>query len=240
MEYFYIPELSANHQEIEISGPEVVHIVRVLRHTPGDEIFATNGRGDEFRLVITRVAGSRLWVKVLETDSGRREPGHRVGLAAAVLKGDKLSVVVEAVTELGVSEFVPFVSSRVIGKLSSMKLKRMQQVAVSGMKTALRTVLPVIKPVQSWEELLASFQDYERVVIAYEEEQSRSLEQVLENEAKSVLLVIGPEGGFTPEEAQALCGAGGRLFSLGPRRLRAETAAIAATALCLSRLGDLN
>jgi 16S rRNA (uracil1498-N3)-methyltransferase len=240
MEYFYIPELSFDRQEVEISGPEARHIVRVLRHKPGDEIFATNGQGAEFRLVITGVTGNRLGVKVLAAGSGKREPAHQVALAAAVLKGDKLSAVVEAVTELGVSEVVPFVCSRVIGRLSDTKLKRMQQVAVSGMKTALRTVLPAIRPVRNWEEFLRGFENYDRVVVAYEEEKKRSLEQVLEPDVKSVLVVIGPEGGFTAEEAQALVTAGGRLFSLGPRRLRAETAAIAATALCLTRLGDLN
>uniref|UniRef100_A0A7V3UZT7 Ribosomal RNA small subunit methyltransferase E n=1 Tax=candidate division WOR-3 bacterium TaxID=2052148 RepID=A0A7V3UZT7_UNCW3 len=239
MEYFYIPELSAEIKEIEISGSEVRHMVKVLRHKPGDEIFATNGRGEEFRLIITRIRTNRAGLKVVEVSKGEREPGHKVALAPAVLKGDKLSLIVEAATELGISEIVPFVSSRVIGRLNPVKLRRMEQVAVSGLKTALRTVLPTIKPVRNWNEFLDRFSDYERVVVAYEEEKDRGVDQVLEPDAKSVLVVIGPEGGFTPAETEAMTAAGGRLFSLGPRRLRAETAAVVATALCLSRLGDL-
>lgn len=239
MEYFYIPELSPDIRMVEVKGPEAKHMVKVLRYKSGDEILATNGRGELFRAVITRLQRNGITVRVTETVSGDREPRHQVALAPAILKGDKLSTVVEAVTELGVREILPFVSTRVIGRLSEAKLRRMRLVAVSGMKTAMRTVLPNIKPFRDWGEFLSSFECYDQVVIAYEEEKNRGLDQVLNTDAKSVMVVIGPEGGFTQEEAQTMAAAGGRLFSLGLRRLRAETAAIAAVALCLNRLGDL-
>jgi len=239
MEYFYVPNLNAKKGEVVIAGQEARHIAKVLRHKPGDEILGTNGRGDEFKMVIKNIQPERVLVNVFEKREGQREPQHKLTLAPAVLKGNKLSLVVEAVTELGVSEIAPFLSARVVGKMGAVKGQRLRAVAISGMKSALRTILPEIKPVVGIEGLIKKFSDFDQVVVAYEEERSKSLEQVLDTKVKSVLLIIGPEGGFTKEEAGWMREAGAVLFILGPRRLRAETAAVAATALCLSLLGDL-
>lgn len=239
MEYFYIPELKPGTAVTELSGAEARHMTKVLRYQPGDEVYATNGRGQEFRLIIRRLQPTRVTLEVCSVRAGGREPKHPLTLAPAVLKGDKLSQVVEAAAELGVKEIIPFRSARVVGRLSETRYRRLRQVAVSGMKTALRTVLPQVRPAREFSELVADFPQYERVVVAYEEERVKRLEEVLEPAVESVLVVIGPEGGFTPEEAAAMSAAGARLFTLGPRRLRAETAAIAAVTLCLARLGDL-
>ncbi|MGQ9707611.1 MAG: RsmE family RNA methyltransferase [bacterium] len=239
MEFFFIPELERGKGQVVISGSEARHIVRVLRHKPGDEIFGTNGRGDEFKMAIKEIKPNRIVVEVLKSYPGGREPDHRVALAPAVLKGDKLAGVVEAVTELGVSEIIPFVSERVIGRVTERRLNRMRAVAISGMKNALRTVLPRIRPPLDFQALLKRFADFDQVVVAYEEQQGSALKQVLDAKAKSLLLVIGPEGGFSQEEARRMAAAGAALFSLGPRRLRAETAAVAGTALCLDWFGDL-
>lgn len=240
MEYFYIPELEPGADRIELSGPEARHMVRVLRHRPGDEVYATNGRGQEFRLVVRRIQRAKVLLEVTGFQTGKREPVCQLTLAPAVLKGDKLSAVVEAAAELGVREIIPFSSTRVVGRMSENRLRRLQQVAVNGMKTALGTVLPAIRRPVEFGTLVENFSRYQRVVVAYEEERTRSLFEVLEPRVTSVLLVIGPEGGFTPEEARRMSLAGAGLFTLGPRRLRAETAAIAAVTLCLARLGDLN
>lgn len=234
-----MPGLSAEKGEAVIAGQEARHIAKVLRHKPGDEIFGTNGRGDEFKMVIKDIQPERILVNVVAKRQGQREPRHKVTLAPAVLKGNKLSFVVEAVTELGVMEIIPFISTRVIGRMGERKLQRLQAVAVSGMKTALRTFLPEVTAVLEFDSLVRSFRDFDQVVVAYEDERGRSLEQVLNYNVESLLLLIGPEGGFTEEEADCMQKAGAVLFSLGPRRLKAETAAVAATALCLSLLCDL-
>ncbi len=239
MEYFYIPELGAAGRQLSVVGQEARHIIKVLRHNPGDELWATDGRGNEFRLVIKSIKSDRLMVRVLEKRPGQREPGRKVSLALAVLKGDKLRTVVEAVTELGVSEILPFVSERVIGRMDEARLHRIRAVAVSGMKTALGTVLPVIRPVVSLSRLISSFSDYQQVIVAYEEEQERGIADVLNLGIRSLLLVIGPEGGFTTDEVAQLQDGGAVAVTLGPRRLRAEIAAIVATGVCFSLTGDL-
>lgn len=239
MEYFYVPSLNAEKGEAVIAGQEARHIAKVLRHKPGDEIFGTNGRGEEFKMVIKNIQPERVLVNVLEKKQGQREPQHALTLAPAVLKGNKLSLVVEAVTELGVKEIIPFISTRVIGRMGMRKLQRLQAVAINGMKTALRTFLPGIRPIIQLESLIGSFKDFDQVVVAYEKERGKNLAQALNSQVKSVLLLVGPEGGFTDEEADCMQKAGAALFSLGPRRLKAETAAIAATVLCLNLLSDL-
>jgi len=239
MEFFYIPELKPGSEQVVITGSEARHMIRVLRHKPGDEIFGTNGRGDLFRMVIREVKSEQVVAAVLKRWPGNKEPRHRLTLAPAILKGDKLGMVVEAVTELGVAEIMPFFSARVIGRMGDAKLNRLRAKAVSGMKSALRTVLPAVRPALDFPGILKRFAEFDQVVVAYEEERIKSLKQVLDARAKSLLLVIGPEGGFSQDEAGMMQAAGAALFSLGPRRLRAETAAVAATALCLGWLGEL-
>ncbi len=239
MEYFYLPELEAVGRQLVITGPEVRHIVKVLRHKPGDEILATDGRGNEFRLMIDVVKTGRLSVRVLEKRSGNREPALKLSLAMAVLKGDKMRTVVEAVTELGVKEILPFMSERVIGRMGEAKLARMRAVAVSGMKSALGTVLPLIQPVVSLSDLIGSFGRYEQVIVAYEDESRYGIADVLRSGVRSLLLVIGPEGGFSSDEIACLRAGGASTVTLGPRRLRAETAAIVATGICFCLAGDL-
>lgn len=239
MELFYIPQLKQVDVPLEISGAEARHIARVLRHKPGDVVYATNGRGEEFRLVLKKVELSRVIAQVLEKKTGGREPKHRLVLAQAVLKGDKLAEVVEAVTELGISEIIPFLSERVVGRLTDSKYRRLEGVAVSAMKSCTRTVLPRIGRLVELNGLVESFHNFDQVIVAYEEEKKQGLVQILNREVKTTMVVIGPEGGFTEGEIVKMKDAGAVCCSLGPRRLRAETAAIAAVSIILGLLGEL-
>lgn len=239
MELFYIPDIIDCPEQVIITGAEAKHIVRVLRHKSGDELFGTDGRGNEFRLRIEQVRGTRITCRVLEKKSRPREPKHRLALAQALLKGDKLSQVVEGITEVGVNEIIPFVSERVIGKMSETKRRRLEKVAISGMKSSLRTVLPKIGEVIDIARLLKRFDEFSQVLVAYEEEKKHGLEQVLRRDAHSVLLIVGPEGGITGDEVEWMKKAGAISFTLGPRRLKAETAALVVSSLCLGLLGDL-
>jgi 16S rRNA (uracil1498-N3)-methyltransferase len=239
MELFYIPQLKEIGCEVEISGAEARHIARVLRHKAGDEVLGTNGAGEEFRLVLKKVAPERVVAQVLEKRLRSREPNHRLVLAQAVLKGDKLAEVVESVTELGVDEVIPFICERVVGKLTESKYRRLEGVAVSAMKSSTRTVLPRIGRLIDFDDLREVFSDFDQVIVAYEEERKTALAKVLNRNVNKIMLVIGPEGGFTPKEIEKMSDAGAVCCSLGPRRLRAETAAITAVSIVLGLLGDL-
>jgi 16S rRNA (uracil1498-N3)-methyltransferase len=176
---------------------------------------------------------------VLSDTRGAREPKHRVAIAQAVLKGDHLTQVCAQATELGVSRIIPFESARVVGRLSQSKLERLRTVSLATMKSSTRTVLPTVDAPVEFDRILELDGEFDQVLAAYEDETGPGLYNVLKRDARSVLIVVGPEGGFEPTEIEALKGAGARSFSLGPRRLRAETAAVTAAAMTLGLLGDL-
>lgn len=239
MELFYIPGGQKAGRQVVIYGSEAKHIARVLRHKPGDEIYGTDGMGNEFRLKLGKVETDRVIASVVEKKSGVREPGHRIVLAQAVLKGDKLAQVVEGVTELGVNEILPFICRRVVGRMTEAKRHRLENVAISGMKSCTRTVLPRIGRVVDLAGLIERFAEFDQTIVAYEEERGAGLSSLLDRAAETVMVVIGPEGGFTPEEIDKMKNAGAVCCSLGPRRLRAEIAALAAVSVVLGLLGDL-
>jgi 16S rRNA (uracil1498-N3)-methyltransferase len=162
-----------------------------------------------------------------------------VTLALAVLKGDRLAQACEQASEVGVARFIPLVTERTIGRLSSTRLARLRGVALAATKSSTRTVLPVVEPAIALSRLVERVPEYDRSLVAYEDEHRTGLGDVLDRTAATVLLVVGPEGGFTPGEIQLLATASVRPFSLGPRRLRAETAAVAAVSGVLQLLGDL-
>jgi len=224
---------------LTITGPEARHISRVMRHEVGNVIGVVDGAGAEHEVELTAVTANRVVGRVLSKTRYAREPEHRVAIAQAVLKGDHLAQVCAQATELGVSRIIPFQSARTVGRLSSAKLERLCAVSLAALKSSTRTLLPVIDAPVEFGDLLKLDGGFEQVLVAYEDETGPGLDTVLKRGASSVLVVVGPEGGFEPFEIDALKAAGAVSFTLGPRRLRAETAAVAVAAMTLGLLGDL-
>jgi 16S rRNA (uracil1498-N3)-methyltransferase len=224
---------------LTISGAEARHIAKVMRHEPGSVIGVVDGAGTEYEVELTSVRADKVSGKVLSTSARAREPKHRVALAQAVLKGDHLAQACAQVTELGVSRIIPIQTARTVGRLSDSKLGRLRTVSLAALKSSTRTVLPMIDAPVQVDRLSEVAREFDQVLVAYEDETGPGLAQVLKRDARSVLLVVGPEGGFEPEEVTALAAAGAVSFTLGPRRLRAETAAVAVAAMTLGLLGDL-
>jgi len=224
---------------LTITGAEARHIARVMRHEVGSVIGVVDGAGGEYEVELTEVKAERVSGRVVSTATGSREPKHRVAIAQAVLKGDHLAQVAAQSTELGVSRVIPFRSARTVGRLSGAKFERLRGVSLAALKSSTRTVLPVIDAPVEFAGLLELVGEFDQVLVAYENETGAGLGKVLERDARSVLVVVGPEGGFEPDEISALKAAGAVSFSMGPRRLRAETAAVAVAAMTLGLLGDL-
>lgn len=198
-----------------------------------------DGAGGEHEVELTAVRADRVVGRVLSDTRGAREPKHRVVIAQAILKGDHLAQVCGQATELGVSRIIPFQSARTVGRLSPAKLERLRAVSLAALKSSTRTVLPTIDAPAEFDRLLKLNGEFDQVLVAYEDETGAGLATALRREAQSVLVVVGPEGGFEPAEIQALKSVGAASFTLGPRRLRAETAAVTVAAMTLGLLGDL-
>lgn len=209
-----------------LSGDQARQIATVLRLQPGEHIVLVADR-TEHEVELQAVAPAQVSGKVVARRPVATELAYRLTLAVPVLKGDRSEEVVEAASQLGVSRLVPFASSRsVVRELSAAKRERWTKIAREAAETAHRAAVPAIDELVEWEAL---FTRIERAVVLWEE----ATEPHLLDAAASgdVTLVVGPEGGLTPEEIAFARGRGASIASLGKRILRAETAAIAAVAM---------
>ncbi|UCG42431.1 MAG: 16S rRNA (uracil(1498)-N(3))-methyltransferase [candidate division WOR-3 bacterium] len=239
MELFYLERTDPGLDSVEFRGAEARHIARVLRHRVGDRIWATDGLGTELELELKTVAPDRVAGLVKSRRTRPREPRCLLTLAQGVLKGNGLSRVVEGATQVGVAGIILLNTQRTVGRVSDRKRSRLGKVAVEAMKVSTRTVAPVVSGPISIGELEGRIAEYELALIAYEEEKKTGLDGFLYRTPSSVLVIVGPEGGFEPAEVVRLRQAGARPFSMGPRRLRADTAGIVASAMLLQMTGDL-
>jgi len=238
-EIFYTAPENVEGNRVKLAAEEARHIIRVLRHKVGDRIQVVDGEGNEYRCLITKIGRRELAAEVMSQTRRARETVAEVTLAASITKGTKMDAMVEMATELGVAQIVPLVTMRTIARLTPAKLQRFRHLAVSALKSSTRTMLPRIQPAQEFEQFLKASGYFDLKLIAYEEEKRVRLREVLTPNPRRVALVIGPEGGFSETEVALAQGHGFRAFSLGPRRLRAETACITGLALLLYELREL-
>lgn len=217
-------------QRIEIAGGDAHKIVHVLRLSEGDEISVIDSTARVFSATLEK-CGRIIRAHVgEETEPPRVAPTLQIDLAQAVPKGNRMDFVIEKGTELGVGSFQPFVSERSVTRVAGDgKLERWQRLARAAAQQCGRPDVPAIKPPASFEELLRSFSEYDVVLFAWEVAEPQSLTQrlsaILPSEG-TVLVVVGPEGGFTHAEADNAAEACADLLWLGPRVLRTDTAAL--------------
>jgi 16S rRNA (uracil1498-N3)-methyltransferase len=241
---FYAPSNSFNESrtEVTLSAEETRHLRDVLRLTAGDSCNVFDGEGREYEC---RVRDSRRDSTILEIVSGvspaRSESELQITLALALLKGEKFDLAVQKTTELGVHAIVP-----VVTKLADIKLKdaadaqrrveRWKRIALEAAKQSGRARVPDIFPPTTLSDLL---QARSETGLMFSERLGQSLEGVLANAISPITILVGSEGGWTDSEINEAREAGWQVVTLGGRTMRAETAAIAVTALIQHRLGDL-
>ncbi len=244
-EYFYVRPEAVSGKELTVEGDEAKHIIRVLRKIAGDMIWVVDGAGKAYDTVITSVNHSEVRCEVLHVEEQLNEPDIDVTLAVALLKHPaRMDWIVEKATELGIRRFIPLRTARVISH--SIKQERWYSIAVAAMKQSGRSFLPQIYPMTPFEMLMEHSSEYDLKIIPYEQaDHVFSIAETMKHRGtvqpkadepkaqKSVLIVIGPEGGFTDEEIDAAERHAFVQVSLGKRRLRTETAAIVATALVI-------
>lgn len=218
---------------------------RVLRLRPGDRVTLFDDAGCEHEATIRHVGDDVAELVLLSSAPAPRESPLDVALAVALTKGDKLEWVVEKATELGVKTMMPFVSRYSVPKLdggrAAKRALRWRKIALNATKQCGRTRVPEIRDLVGFDELITQPPAAVLRVLLREKEAGTSLSDLCaaRDNPGSVLLVIGPEGGFSTEETNAAARAGFETAGLGARILRAETAAIAAVAIVQSRWGDL-
>jgi 16S rRNA (uracil1498-N3)-methyltransferase len=233
---FYIPPERWTPENLALEGAEAHHSIDVLRLEPGSRVVVFNGRGTDITAEIAAIEKGRVSLKALITT--KSEPlSCSITLAQAVPKGKNMDLIVQKATELGVGKIVPLLSERTVVLLekedSERKREKWRQVVIEAAKQSGQNWLPEVAAPVSPKRFFSTFDEYELPLVASLQRDARSLKKVLATfrdlhgrRPRTALILIGPEGDFTPAETSWAKSAGCIPVSLGPIVLRAETAAI--------------
>ena len=225
---FYAPD-------IEISGtlPESdsAHCARVLRMHSGDEIEVVDGRGHLLRCRILEAHPKRTSVEVItRADLPKVWPGSITVAIAPTKHNDRMEWLVEKLVEIGIDRIVPLRCR--YSERKEINVERLNKIAVSAMKQSLKAILPIIEPMTPFAEFIRSCTIGQRFIAYCDPSIPRLLMATEYRPASDTIILIGPEGDFSPEEITAALNAGWKPISLGDNRLRTETAALVAADTC--------
>lgn len=231
-------------ETMELTGTDAHHIARVLRMAVGDNVIIADENERTAKAEITAITDEVVTLSLvayLEDDS---EPTIKVRLAQCLPKSDKMEFIVQKAVELGAVSIQPVSSENCVVKYTADKqakrVERWQKIAHEAAKQCKRAAVPTVEPIITLKELLSRVDDDETVLFCYEAEDGRTLRQALKtHQAEKYTVLIGPEGGFSPEEAKLCQEMGAHPVSLGNRILRTETASLAALTMVLYAHGEL-
>ncbi|HUI09912.1 MAG TPA: 16S rRNA (uracil(1498)-N(3))-methyltransferase [Bacteroidota bacterium] len=232
MEYFYAPPPAITPPTLTIDGEEFSHLTHVMRLREGDALRVVDGEGHAYDAVLETIGRREARCRISAAHDRLHEPSLDLTLAAGMLKNpSRFDYLVEKSVELGVSRIIPLLTERTIPRQG--KTERWQKLCVAAMKQSGRCVLPRVERPHLFGDFLTACSAALKLIP--HQEAARPFDAALIGDSGGVALCIGPEGGFSNAEIDAARGAGFRPVSLGTRRLRAETAAVAACALVMAR-----
>ncbi len=224
MHIFYTPDILMTR---ELPEEESHHCVKVLRLTEGDEILLADGVGSFYRAVITLAHQKRCAVDIVESQSAPNSWGFKIHIAIAPTKNlDRIEWFAEKCTEIGIDAITPLRCR--FSERKELKNERMHKILVSAMKQSLKAVLPHLDEMTDFREFVARPFDGDKFIAHCHDESDRILLSHLYTPHRDAVILIGPEGDFSPEEVQWAIDNGYRPISLGNSRLRTETAGVVA------------
>lgn len=253
MQRYFVSPQAIRDQQVRITGDDVKHITRVLRLQPGDEVICADGRGNSYLVRLTNLQPDAVVGDMIRKLDEKVESQVNLTLVQGLPKSDKMDLIVQKGTEMGIQRFVPIETERTIvqydAKKETKRLERWQRIAKEAAEQSHRLVIPELQEVTSfraWMEREA--RAYDLLLIAYEAEAEQGMREVLQRYSvdsphrvipRSIAVVIGPEGGLTKEEVDFALKKGARAVTLGPRILRTETAGLVAAAIILYHYGQM-
>ncbi len=246
MRHFFIEPSQLDGCRASFSGAEARHIKNVLRLKPGDAIRLFDGTGVEYVGVIDALPPGAVEVAISGSVPAAGRARLPVSVAQGFLKEKKMDRLVRQLSELGAARWMPFISDRSVarpeGGRAQARQERWRRIAVEALKQCRRGDVMQIDDVVEFDRLLERAPAHELRIVFWEQSSEPLTAQRFSGGPAgpaSVLIVLGPEGGFAEEEVRAAVAAGFISASLGPRILRAETAAVAACAIVQYLFGDL-
>jgi len=231
----------AGRQTCELSGSAAHHVSRVLRLRMGAPLVLFDGEGGEYLATIAALGKNRVSVAIGEYSAADNESQLEITLVQGISRADRMDLVIQKATELGVTRVVPIATERSVMRADETQVRRKLEhwrgIATAACEQCGRNRLPEIGAPLAWQRWLSTRTSSARSLLLARGA-ATPLGAVLGG-ATSVELLIGPEGGLAPDEEAAALAAGFRAVKLGPRVLRTETAAIAAIAAIQHQIGDL-
>ena len=243
MQKFIIPKIDTIPSKATLHGQDAKHLSKVLRLKKGDRIEITNGEGKDFTAIITFISPANIGLDIIDEYDSLTESPIDITLCSGMLKDKKMDLVIKHLTQLGIREWIPFFCERSVPtpdiKRMENRKNRWKTIAKESLKQCRRSRLPQISNPLSFEKLLVHSASYDLKIAFWEKATQRlnTLKRASSN--KKVLVLIGPEGGFSKTEMIMAKGKGFLSYSLGPRILRAETASISSCTLVQHLLGDM-
>ncbi len=248
MHRFFVEDTSCQTDLVVDISTLSHQLLRVLRLRVGDEIILLDNQGFEYRTTIERLETSAATGRILEQTACAGEPSIALTLFQCALKGDRMEWVLQKGTELGVSAFVPVISERTVVRPASAierKYERWHSIVREAAEQCGRGKLPLLLPPLSWQQAVQQANESVRLVPWEEAANTASFTAIVKDSfgigqaVRNVSLLIGPEGGISAEEVASAQEFGWRTVTLGPRILRAETAAIVSITALMLTLGEM-
>ncbi len=238
MQKFFVEENQIENNKINIIGEDVKHIFNVLRMQKGEQILIGNKETLETYLTeIEQIEKEKVVAKIIKKIDTQTESNVEIDLYQGLPKADKMELIIQKTTEIGISKVIPVDMVRCIVKLDEKdvkkKIERWQKIAEGATKQSKRSKIPEIKNKIKIKDLENIIGQYDVFLVAYEEENEITLKQELkkikEQEKYKIGILVGPEGGITKEEIEKLKSYNAKVVTLGRRILRTETAPIVLT-----------
>lgn len=247
MPKFFVAENQINNNKITIIGNDVNHIKNVLRQKSGDKITICDiSKEQDYLCKIDKIEEKSIDCNIIEKLENNTESNVKVTIFQGLPKADKMELVIQKSVELGAYDITPLQMKRCVVKLNEKdklkKIQRWKKISEVAAKQCGRNIIPKINNIVNVKEVCNLCNEYDIVLIAYENEKENTLKKELKNLKKldkeeiKVAVIIGPEGGIAPEEIEMFEENGAKIITLGNRILRTETVALSVLSIIMYEL----
>ena len=227
-------------EDVTLDALSSRHLATVLRLKSGEPVSLFNGQGGEFLATLKECSSKRVTASIINFTDAKRESPLHIHLGIGMSRGERMDWVIQKATEVGVTEITPLYTERTEVKLkgdrAEKKLRHWQQICISACEQSYRNKIPVIHSPMALHQWVSAVDTEKKLVLHHRSQYSLSV--LGKQQANSVALLIGPEGGLNAQEIQTAEEAGYAPWALGPRVLRTETAPVVAISVLQSIWGD--
>lgn len=248
MPKFFVRDDQINDNKIYIVGEDVNHISNVLRMKVGDEFQICNSDTTEnYDVEIKSFEKEKIICSIINKMKSEAESDINLKIFQGIPKSDKMELIIQKSTELGIKELIPVDMERCVSKISGKdekkKIDRWQKISEVAAKQSGRDMIPKIHNVIKINDLVKVISDFDMMIVPYEKAERYSFKDAIKEIKEydksniNIGIVIGPEGGFEPSEVEQLREAGAKIVTLGKRILRTETVALAMSSVIMYELG---